>query len=181
MIIDASSITRLFFDSGFIDNIAELIIVARSNSRNFRVRRCSRFYSERFNALLDTPCIVCTMQRSSPKYVVEKMGAMREMAGLEELRWLQDLASKIRKSQPKDPSEIAVSKMPPFDKIAEPQIATLRVAVKHNRKKDHVIVWNNMGGFSDEACGHLKNDVLFPMMKRFARASGADTAGTVFR
>ena len=37
-----------------------------------------------------------------------------------------------------------------------------------------------MGGLRDEECGHLKNDVLFPMMKRFAEASGADTSGTIF-
>ena len=135
MIIDTSSITWLFSDSGFIDNIAELFIVAESYSKEFRVRRCSGFYGERFNALLDAPCILCTRQRSSPKYVVEELGAMREMAGLEELRELQDLASKIKKRQPKDPSEIAVGKMPPFDKVSKPGIASMRVSVKHNRKK----------------------------------------------
>lgn len=173
----ASSIAWLFADS--VDRVAFLLITAEKRDREFDVRRCFGFYGERFNALLGAPCAVCTRQRSSPRYVVEELGAMREMAGLKELWGLQDLASKTRQRRRRNRPDLAFSKKAPFGE-SEPGIASLYVSVKHDRKKDRAVVENRLGGFKDEACRHLKEDILFPEIEKFARASGADTSGTIF-
>jgi len=173
----ASSIAGLFSDS--VDRVAFLFITAKRGDREFDVRRCSGFYSERFNALLGAPCVVCTRQNPGRSYAVEELDAMRKMAGLKELWGLQDLASKTRQRRGRNTPHLAFSKTAPFG-ASEPGIASLYVSVKHDRKKDRAVVENRLGGFKDEACRRLKEDVLFPEIEKFARASGADTAGTVF-
>lgn len=173
----ASSIAWLFSDS--VDRVAFLFITAERRDREFVVRRCSRFRGERFNVLLGAPCVVCTRQNPGWSYAVEELGAMREMAGLKELWGLQDLASKTRRGRRRNRPDLAFSKAAPFG-ASEPGIASLYVSVKHDRKKDRAVVENRLGGFKNEACWHLKEDILFPEIEKFARASGADTSGTIF-
>ena len=170
----------MFSGRGSMENVARLFIMAERGDRDFRVMRCSGFDGERFAALLDVPCVVCTLQMPESDYILEELDAMRGMAGLEELR---ELASKIRSDpeQFKTRPSPAVSKMPPFDRVAEPSVATLHVSVQHNRESGRTIVRNKLSSFEGGPCGRLKVAALFPEISRFAAASRTDREGTIFR
>ena len=173
------SITWMFSDRGSTENVARLFIMAERLDRDFRIMRCSGFDGERFAALLDVPCVVCTLQKPESDYILEELGAMRRMAGLKEL---QELVLKITSGPKpfKTWSSPAVNKMPPFDRVAEPAVATLHVSVTHNRKSGRTIVRNKLSGFEDGPCSHLRGAALFPEISRFAAASRAGGEGTMF-
>ena len=174
-----NDITDMFSDLGSMKNIARLFIVAERHDRDFRIMRCSGFDGERFSMLLGMPCVVCTLQRPKLDYVVEELDAMRGMAGMKELL---DLTLKIRSGPKpfKSRSSPAVNKMPPFDKVKEPAVASLHVSVKHNGKSGEAILKNNLIGFEDGPCSHLRKAVLFPEISRFVAASHIDEEGTIF-
>lgn len=160
--------------------IANLFMLVRKYDMDFRIRRCPRFEEERVVKLLDLPGTIHMSRRPGSYRRTEEIGRLRDMAGMMEL---YDLVSRIRR------------RMGPFRARFEPEggripppgigggtiIASLRVGFVLDLDADKAVIRIKLNGFQNESCIYLRDNPLFPAIRRFVKARSMDAEGTIFR
>ena len=160
--------------------IASLFMFVRRYDMDFRIRRCPRFEEERVVKLLDLPGTIRLSQRPGSHDRIEEIDRLRDMAGMMEL---YDLVSKIRwRMGPfRARFEPAVWRMPPSGLGGGTVIASLRVVFRLDPNADKAVIRIKLSGFQNESCLYLRDNPLFPAIRRFVKACSMDAEGTIFR
>ena len=147
---------------------------------DFRITRCPSFEEERIVKLLDLPGTIHMSRRPGSYRRIEEIGRLRDMTGMMEL---YDLVSRIRwRMGPfRTRFEPAGGRMSPSGMVGGTVIASLRVVFRLDRNADKSVIQIKLNGFQNESCLHLRDNPLFPAIRRFVKACSMDAEGTIFR